>query len=224
MKIGTVVMAAVILVGSPCVRSDACRPRRRLKGQRAPARSACPSALQRSNAAPGSAATDKVDPAKDAAIRHLMDLTQSSKMGEDFNRYVTNQVHEVLSSGASARALVEAGWHTFSEKMATAIPPTAINDAAVPIYAEAFSMEDIQGLVQFYESPLGQRVVKALPQVAQQSQRVGMQMEQKSAMTVLQDMSYDYPDLKQLLRGQEGNGSGEKRAAPGPAPAPAPAA
>jgi hypothetical protein len=221
MKIGTVVMAAAILVGGPVfaqTQSTAPAPKPAAHRPGVPANPA-----PTSNAAPGSAAADKVDPAKDAAIRHLMDLTQSSKMGEDFNRYVTNQVHEVLSQALPPERLSKL-MDTFSEKLATAIPASAINDAAVPIYAEAFSMEDIQALIQFYESPLGQRVVKALPRVAQESQRVGMQMEQKSAMTILQDMSNDYPELKQMLRGPEENGSGETPAAPGPAPAPAPPA
>ena len=91
----------------------------------------------------------------------------------------------------------------FSQKMVTAAPASAVTDAAVPIYARAFSMEDIQAISQFYESPLGQRMVKALPQVARESEELGVQMEQKGAMNVLQEMSGEYPELKQMLKPQE---------------------
>ncbi|MGA8766719.1 MAG: DUF2059 domain-containing protein, partial [Candidatus Acidiferrales bacterium] len=78
--------------------------------------------------------------------------------------------------------------------------------------------DDIQALIQFYESPLGKRVVKTLPQVAQESEQLGVQMQQKGAMNVLQDMSADYPELKQMLRPQ--GAAPDESPAPGKAPAP----
>jgi uncharacterized protein len=167
----------------------------------------------------------KLDPAKEAAIRHLMDLTQTSKMGDGLSAYVTNQVRQVLSQALAPDRLAKL-MDGFGQKLATAVPPSAVTDAAVPIYARAFSMEDIQAIIQFYESPVGQRVVKALPQVARDSQELGVQMEQKGAMNVLQEMSSDYPELKQMLRTQ-GNDSDEAPApekAPASPAAPAPAA
>jgi hypothetical protein len=74
----------------------------------------------------------------------------------------------------------------------------------VPIYASAFSTEDIQGLIQFYESPLGQRVVKNLPAVDQQSQAAGVRIEQTAALTILRGMSEEYPELKQILPPEPG--------------------
>lgn len=145
---------------------------------------------------------DQVDPAKEAAIRHLMDLTQTSKMGDSLSAYVTNQVRQVLSEAMPPDRLAKL-MDGFSQKMVTAAPASAVSDAAVPIYARAFSIEDIQAISQFYESPLGQRVVKALPQVARESEELGVQMEQKGAMKVLEEMSSEYPELKQMLKPQE---------------------
>ena len=142
---------------------------------------------------------EKIDPAKEAAIRHLMDLMQTSKMGDSLSAYVMDG---------------------FTQKLASAAPPSAVTDAAVPIYARAFSMEDIQAITQFYESPLGQRVLKALPEVTRESEELGVQMEQKGAMNILQEMSSDYPELKQMLKPQ----GGDSDEAPVPEHAPAPAA
>ena len=50
-----------------------------------------------------------------------------------------------------------------------------------------------QGLIKFYESPLGQRVVKTLPEVVQNTQQTGVQMDQKAALEVLRSMSTEYP-------------------------------
>lgn len=164
---------------------------------------------------PPSAGDNKVDPAKEAAIRHLMDVTQTSKLGENISEYITNQVRSVMSRAIQPDNLAKF-MDTFNQKLAASAPPTAVSDAAIPIYARAFSMEDIEGLTKFYESPLGQRVIKTLPQVSQDTQQTGVEIEQKAAMNVLQAMSTDYPELKQMLQQQTPS------PAPSPGPTPAP--
>jgi hypothetical protein len=169
---------------------------------------------------------DKVDPAKDEAIRHLMDLTGTSRTGDEINAYITKQVHDGLSQALQPERLAKF-MQDFSTKLESAAPASAVTDAVVPVYAQAFSLDDIKGLIQFYESPLGQRVVKAMPQVAQNSQRVGVQIEQKGALTVLQDMSSEYPELKQMLAPDQDSGvdrapGADKNPVPAPAPLPPP--
>lgn len=170
-------------------------------------------------AAPSS--TEKLDPAKDAAIRHLMNITQTAKLGDDISAYLTNQVRGIMSRTLPADRL-PTFMDAFSQKFAARAPSAAVTTAAVAIYARAFSMEDIQGLIQFYESPLGQRIVKQLPQVSQESQSTGVQIEQNAAMSTLESMQDDYPELKPMLQAQSpGQGA---TPAPGAAPAPAPQA
>ena len=157
---------------------------------------------------------EKIDPAKDAAIRHLMDITESSKMGENIANFITGQVHNGVGRALPADQLPKF-MDTFSQKFNAGLPPTAVNDAIVAIYAKHFSMEDIQGLTKFYESPLGQRMVKEMPDVDQQTRTAGQQIETTVALAVLRSMSDEYPQLKQML---PADGS-----APAPSSAPAPA-
>ncbi|HXX02002.1 MAG TPA: DUF2059 domain-containing protein [Candidatus Acidoferrales bacterium] len=162
---------------------------------------------------------DKIDPEKEAAVRHLMDITETSKLGDNIATYLKGQVHDGVGR-AIGPDKVDAFMGTFSRKFSATSPATAVTDAMVPIYAKAFSMEDIQGLIQFYESPLGQRVVKALPDVVQQSQMAGVQIEQASALKVLREMTDEYPELKQVLPPE--NEQPAPPAAPAPAPGQAP--
>jgi hypothetical protein len=110
---------------------------------------------------------------------------------------------------------------TFSPKFSASSPPSAVTDAMVTIYAKNFSMEDIQGLIQFYETPLGQRVVKTMPEVSQQSQRTGVEMDQDAAIAVLRGMTTEYPEIKQMLPPDE---TKAPQGAPAPSAAPAPKA
>ena len=114
----------------------------------------------------------------------------------------------------------------FTQKFQAAAPTSAVTDAEIPIYSHYFTMEDIQGLIKFYESPLGQRVVKSLPEVVQNTQQTGVQMDQKAALDVLRTMSTEYPELKQMLPPEPGAtpppGSGPGAAPPSGGIPPAP--
>jgi hypothetical protein len=222
MRIRTALIAATLCIGTPLLAQTPATPATTAP-PKAPAHQPGVTSHPSTSTSSSSAAPDagKVDPAKDAAIRHLMDLTETSKMGDEINTYITKQVHDGLSQALPPERLAKF-MTDFSTKLDAAAPASAVTDAVVPIYAKAFSMEDLQGLIQFYESPLGQRVVKSLPQVAQTSQRLGVQMEQKGALTVLQGMSNEYPELKQMLQ-PEPDGGADKAPGPDRAPAPAPA-
>jgi hypothetical protein len=171
---------------------------------------------------------EKPDPAKEAAIRHLMDLTQTSKLGDNITNAITGQVRGVMGQRIQQPDQLQKFMDTFTQKFAVAAPSSAVVDAEIPVYAHYFSMEDIQGLIKFYESPLGQRVVKSLPDVVQRTQQAGVQLDQKAALDVLRSMSTEYPELKTMLPPEGGAppaGGGpppsEVRPVPGGPPTPA---
>jgi len=164
------------------------------------------------------APAEKPDPAKDAAIRHLMELTQTAKLDDNVSAYFTDHVRAIMSQNLSADQLPKF-MDAFKEKFAAKVPPGAVTDAVVPIYAHYLTTEDIQGLIQFYGSPVGQHVVKVMPKVDKESTNTGLEMGNKAAMETLHEMSSDYPELKQMLA-PENAPSG---AAPSPAPSPTPA-
>ena len=213
MKLRTAVIAALLSVAGPALAQTppASAPPtlepHATPGQAAPAKSA----------APALPPAEKIDPAKDAAIRHLMDITESSKMGENIAIFITGKVHDGLGRAIPADQLPKF-MDSFSQKFSAGLPPTAVNDAVVTIYAKHFSMEDIQGLTKFYESPIGQRIVKEMPDVDQQMRNAGQQIETAVAIAVLRGMSDEYPQLKQMLPPDS------SAPTPSSAPAPAPAA
>jgi hypothetical protein len=164
------------------------------------------------------APAEKIDPAKDAAIRHLMDVTETSKMGANIANYITGKVHDGAGRSIPADQLPKF-MDTFSQKFTAGIPPTAVNDAIVAIYAKHFSLDDIQALTKFYESPIGQRIVKEMPDVDQQMAVAGQQIETAVALTALRSMMDEYPQLKQML--PPDSSAPAPSGAPAPAPAPA---
>lgn len=191
------------------------KPAQHQPGVPAPNKPGQPASDQSEKTRPPATATVKPDPAKEAAIRHLMDLTQTSKLGDNIQSYITDQVRTGLARALKPDSLPKF-MDEFNQKLVSAAPASRVTDAIVPIYANAFSTEDIQGLIQFYESPLGQRVVKNLPSVDQQSQAAGVRIEQTAALTILRGMSDEYPELRQILPPETG------QTTPGSEPPPTP--
>jgi uncharacterized protein len=187
-----------------------------------PAQHQPPAPTTVSPAAPPSLA-EKVDPAKEAAIRHLMEVTETSKLGDSINAFLTDRIRSIMSRNMAPDKLPKF-MDSFSQKLSAASPSSAVTDAMVPIYARAFSTEEIQEMTKFYESPVGQKMVKQLPQVTKESQDTGVQIEQNAAMSVLEGMQDEYPELKPMLHPQ-GPGAGAPGApgAPSPEAQPAPA-
>src|ERR1700683_5217104 len=206
MKLGIALIALPILTASPLL---AQAPPGAAQQKPAPAQPGQPAATP-------PAPSEKLDPAKDAAIRHLLEITGVSKEGEDIAAGWTDRVHTGMSRVVPADQLPKF-METFSTKFNASAPPSAITDAMVAIYARHFSLEDIQGATKFYESPIGQRMVKEMPDVSRESQTAGMQMDQKVVMQVLYGMADDYPQLKQMLPPDP------SKPAPAPAPSVAPA-
>jgi uncharacterized protein len=169
------------------------------------------------------APAEKLDPAKETAVRHLLEITGGAKEGENINEGMTGRVKEVMTRALPADQLPKF-MDTFTQKFTASAPPSAVTDAVVKIYAQHFSMEDIQGITKFYESPVGQRMVKEMPDVARDSQSVGMQMGQKVVIDVLRGMSDEYPQLKQMLPPDpEHPAAAPSAAAPAPGPGSSPA-
>jgi uncharacterized protein len=153
-------------------------------------------------ATPQEPAPQKVDPAKEKAIRHLMDITGTAKLGNNMTEVVALQVKNAMGHKLPADRL-EKFMTDFNQKLSARAPSNEVADAQVPIYAQHFSMEELQGMIQFYESPVGQQMVKTLPEVLQESQKTGAEIERTAALDTLKDMSNDYPELKSMLPSDE---------------------
>ena len=221
MKLQSALILAVLSIACPAMAQTSSRdmkqdqPPQHQPGTRAkPAEPATP--------APSAAPTaEKADPAKLAAIHHLMEITATSKMGDNITNGITSQVHSVMGRAIPADRL-QKFMESFSQKFSQAAPASAVNDNTAAVYARHFSMEDIQGLTKFYESPLGQRVLKSLPEAQEEAYSSGQQMDQQAAMQILRGMSDEYTELKQMLPPDPTKPEPKPAGAPTPATVPTP--
>jgi hypothetical protein len=78
----------------------------------------------------------------------------------------------------------------------------------IPVYDKYLAKEEIEALTQFYQTPLGKKVVSVIPQIMIESQTEGMQLGQKYGAQSMQEVLEEHPDLKRAL--ERAAASGQK--------------
>ncbi len=143
-------------------------------------------------------ASPQIDPGKEADIRRLLEATGASKLGATMGAQMAEQIKPLLMKalppGERSQKIVD----TFIQKLLLQANAEEFTKRVIPIYDKHLTDEDIKGLIQFYESPLGRRVVQVLPVISQESFTAGAQWGQQLSQEVLRQMQEEYPELKNL--------------------------
>lgn len=143
-----------------------------------------------------SVALPQSDPAKEAAIKRIFEVTRAE---ENYMQVVTQfatplraTLERSLPPGERPRQFVE----TFFQKLMQQTK-SEIFTWMIQFYDKNFSGEEIQELLQFYESPVGKKFIQVTPQLMQDMiafiQRRGSEIPQE----ILREMEKDYPELMQ---------------------------
>jgi hypothetical protein len=132
---------------------------------------------------------------KEARIRELMDVTGTRNLGQQLIEAGMEQFRSsVLDSqpdNPRAKQFVEA----FVSRFQKHFDPDSLNERVIPIYDKYLTAEDLQGLLDYYHSPLGKRMLKVLPEVTRESQAAGYALGQKAAQETMEELKTDFPEF-----------------------------
>ena len=148
---------------------------------------------------PASKASVRVDPEKEAAIRKLFEIqgTRSSMVqvlaGMSENMKPT--LSKMLPPGEYQGKLIPLFFEKFQGKMKTG----DLMDLMVPIYDKYLTKEDVNGLAQFYQTPLGKKMLSVLPQLVIETQTAAMNMGQELGRQAMMEVLTEHPDLQKAL-------------------------
>ena len=190
-----VAVACLVLLGAPQVHAA---------GQSAQT-SAAPQTAGQQAAPPRMAvsvspAQSTMDPAKEADIRRLLDLMGVRALtAQVMSQMITSlrpTMTQALPPGEYRAELVD----LFFDKFKSKLNAQALLDLAVPIYDKYLSAEDIKGLINFYERPLGQKTVSILPMVTGELQAQGSKMGEKMGRESMAEVLAEHPDLAKSMQ------------------------
>ncbi len=136
-----------------------------------------------------------MNPQKEARIRELMDVTGAKDLGQQLIEAGMGQfrtsVMDSQPDNPRAKQFVEAFVAHFQKHF----DPSSLNERVIPIYDKYLTAEDLQGLLDYYHSPLGQRMLKVLPEVTRESQAAGFALGQKAAQETMDELKTDFPEF-----------------------------
>jgi hypothetical protein len=149
--------------------------------------------------APESPAQSKIDPAKEADIRKLLEITGAKALALQSMDGMLKSIRPLLARSLPPGEYQEKLIDFFFEKFRSKVDPQQLIDLIVPVYDKHLSHEEIKALIQFYETPLGKKTLFALPTIALESREVGEKWGQALGSDCMTEVLAEHPDLKNAM-------------------------
>jgi hypothetical protein len=147
-----------------------------------------------------SPAPPTIDPAKEADIRALLELVGARDLVEDSMTRSAEQYREklleTLPSNPQGQTFVNTVITSYEKKFDV----DAVTEKLVNVYDKHYTDDEIKGLLQFYGSPLGQKVAAESPKIGRELQEAVRTTSGKAAKDALEEAKRDNPGLGQNAR------------------------
>jgi len=154
-------------------------------------------------------ASPSIDPAKEADIRSLMELVGARDLVQDGENAAIEQSREKLLSTVPNNDKGQAFVNAFAASYQKKFDVDQVTDQLVEFYDKHFTDDEIKGLLQFYGSPLGQKVAAEMPKISRETQAAIRTANAKAAKDALAELKRQSPEIGQSAR--LGNGPGQGR-------------
>ena len=146
-----------------------------------------------------SIAPSKIDPAKEAAIRQLIDLTGGttvvSQVMDGTQKNMRPMMVNMLPPGEYRDKLID----LFFEKFRSKADVRVLVNLAVQKYDKYLSEEEVKGLIQFYSTPLGQKTLSVLPKLMVELQGESMKWGEDLGRQSMIEVLSEHPELRKAL-------------------------
>ncbi|MGQ2990612.1 MAG: DUF2059 domain-containing protein [Brevundimonas sp.] len=168
---------------------------------------ACPAAAQTTAPAAPPAASSKDAALKMQLANRFITLIQGEQMGEMMGQMVNSFMDDELE-GLSGQEVADYR-AAMNEVMRRMMPQ--LFDAIAPVYADIFTVEELRGLVAFYESDLGRSLIaksyEAGPRMSEAIQAAMPAILSDMAVVVCDQLKCSAEELREM--------KAQMRAAPG---------
>jgi uncharacterized protein len=155
------------------------------------------------------AQANPIDPAKEADIRSLMELVGARDLVQDGANAAIDQSREKILATVPNNDKGQAFVNAFAASFQKKLDVDQVTDQLAGVYDKHFSDDEIKGLLQFYGSPLGQKVAAEMPKINRKIQAATRAASNKAAREALAEMKQQNPEIGQSAR--LGNGQAQNR-------------
>ncbi|HLB90452.1 MAG: hypothetical protein DMG35_14365 [Acidobacteria bacterium] len=152
-----------------------------------------------------------IDPVKAADIRSLMELVGARDLVQDAANNAIEQSREKLIATVPNNDQGQAFVNAFSASYQNKFDADQVTQQLVGIYDKHFTEDEIKGLLQFYGSPLGQKVAAEMPKIGRETQAAARAASTKAAREALVEVKQQNPQVGQSARLGLGQGRWQQR-------------
>jgi hypothetical protein len=152
-----------------------------------------------SSASSPSTTPSKIDPAKEADIRRLLDLSGAKALATQTMDTMSQSIKPLLARSLPPGDYREKLIDLFFEKFRSKASPEQLMDMAVPAYDKYFTHDEIKGLIKFYETPLGQKTLSVLPKLMGELQQNGEKWGGDLGEQSMAEVLSEHPELAEAL-------------------------
>jgi hypothetical protein len=137
----------------------------------------------------------RIDPAKDADIRSLMELVGARRLAKDTAAKGAEQLRENLVATLPASERGQQFVNAFVADYQKKFNSDDVTNQLVGIYDKHFTDDEIKGLLQFYGSPLGRKFAAETPKIQAEIEAANHAVSTKVAADVLRDLPSEYAGI-----------------------------
>jgi uncharacterized protein len=152
-----------------------------------------------------SSAAPHIDPAKEADIRHLLDLTGTGSLMVQSMNEMEKSIRPLVSNSLPPGEYREKLVDLFFEKFRAKRDAGQLLALIIPIYDKYYTAAEIKGLIQFYGTPLGKKMASVLPNIMSESQAVGGKWGEQLGRDSMMEVLEEHPELRKALEDAKAN-------------------
>src|SRR5712664_1919217 len=156
-------------------------------------------------------AHSSVDPAKEADIHSLMELVGARDLVQDGASTAIEQSREKLLATVPNNDKGQAFVNAFAASYQKRFDVDQVTNQLVGSYDKHFTEDEIKGLLQFYGSPLGQKLAAEMPKIGRETQAAVRVASTKAAKESLAEVKQQNPEIGQSARLWNGQGQGQQQ-------------
>lgn len=150
---------------------------------------------------PPSPATQRsqIDPVKAADIRQLMEVTGVKALMTQTMGTMSDSIKPLMTSALPPGEYREKLVDLFFAKFKSKADPQQLLDSIAPLYDKYLTDDEIKGLIQFYQTPLGQKAVNVMPKLVAESQQEGRKWGEALGRQSMMDVLSENPELEKAM-------------------------
>jgi len=157
------------------------------------------------------APSNSMDATKGTDIRSLMELVGARDLVQDGASNAIEQSREKLLVTVPNNDKGQAFVNAFAASYDKKFDVDRVTEQLVSVYDKHFTEDEIKGLLQFYGSPLGQKVAAEMPKIGREIQAATRAASNKAAKEALAELKLQNPEVGQSARLGLGQGRWQQR-------------